>query len=65
VWNKDIPKWLENMNYVCLYVALSSDKWKKCGPGKEKWLSDLDKLTGEQRVALEERIERWERRVAS
>jgi len=64
-WDKDIPKWLENMNYVCLYVALSSDSWKKCGPGKDKWLSDLGKLTDEQRVALEERIERWERRIAS
>jgi len=64
MWDRDIPKWLQNMNYVCLYVVTTSEK-KKCGPGREKWQQDLDKLTGEQRVALEERIERWERRIAS
>lgn len=63
-WDKDIPKWLESINYACLYIVTTVEQ-KKCGPGREKWQQDLDKLTGEQRIALEERIEKWQRRVAS
>lgn len=64
MWDCDLPKWLESINYACLYVVTTVEQ-KKCGPGKEKWQQDLDKLSSEQRVALEERIERWQKRIAS
>lgn len=54
----DILTVLQDVNYACLFLEWS-DGTVKCGPGQEKWQHDLNKLTGEQRIALEARIERW------
>jgi hypothetical protein len=52
------------LNYASLYVK-SDDESIKFGPGELLWHANLRSATIEQRELLEEKLQRWSKRISA
>jgi hypothetical protein len=60
---QEILSILKTLNYASLYVRTNGQR-TKFGPGEQAWQHDLHQANEQQRAAVSERLEQWQKRSA-